>query len=116
MQDSFDGTETIILQPGDSAKPRYFTFAICTSQTANDGAIPYGTTISSVAVKAFDDGGTDVTAQMVDASSQSGTVVTVDLNYPTSAGRYSLEFELTLDSGAVLEFDFTRVYAEDIAA
>jgi hypothetical protein len=44
--------------------------------------------------------------------------VTANLKYPATAGagRYSLEFVITLSSGAVMEFDFTRIYAEDIAA
>ena len=31
------------------------------------------------------------------------------------AGRYSIEMELTLSSGAIMEFDFTRLYIKDIA-
>lgn len=116
MKDSFTGTKTIRLQPDSDAVPYTFTFPINTSATANDGAIPFGDDISSEAVKAFSEQGTDVTAQMVDSTSSTATIVTVALNYPTGPGRYSLEFVLTLSSGAIMEFDFTRIYAEDVTA
>lgn len=118
MADSFQGVADIILQPGTSAAPYTFTFAACSSATANDGSIPFGTAISSVAVKAFDEGGTDRTTEIVASQSTTTTVVSTGLKYPstTGAGRYSLEIVLTLNSGAVLEFDFTRVFAKDITA
>ena len=118
MFDSFQGTANILLQPGSATVPYTFTFAACSSATANDGSIPYGTTISGADVKAFDEGGTDRTAEMVDSESNTTTVVTINLKYPatTGEGRYSLEIVLTLSSGAVMEFDFTRVFAMDIAA
>ena len=116
--DSFQSTEKIIVQPGTSAVPYTFTFAACSSATANDGSLPFDTTISSAAVKAFSTAGTDVTAELIDSSSSSSTVVTVALNYPTSygAGRYSIEMLLTLSTGAVIEADFTRIFVKDIAA
>jgi len=117
MSDSFQGVADITLQPGSAGVPYSFTFAACSSATANDGSLPYNTTISSAAVKAFDKAGTDVTDQMIASDSLSTPVVTVALKYPATSGegKYSIEFVLTLDSGAKMEFDFTRVYAEDIA-
>jgi len=116
MSDSFQGVDKIVLQPGSATVPYTFTFAACSSATANDGSIPFGTTISTAVVKAFDEAGTDSTAAMISAQSLVSPVVTVSLKWPTAAGRYSLEFVLTLSTSAVLEFDFTRVYAEDTAA
>ena len=116
MGDSFQGVKTITLQPGSATVPYTFTFAACSSATANDGAIPYSATISTAVVKAFDEAGTDSTTALIASTSTTTTVVTVNLKYPTTAGRYSLEFVLTLSSGAVMEFDFTRVYAKDISA
>ena len=118
MADSFQGVSDIILQPGSSAVPYTFTFDIASSATAHDGAIPYGDTISGADVKAFDEGGTDRTAELIDSETNTTTVVTVNLDYPstTGAGRYSLEFVLTYASTATDEFDFTRIYAKDIAA
>ena len=118
MSDSFQGVKTITLQPGSATVPYTFTFTACSSATANDGSIPYGDTISSVTVKAFDETGTDKSSELVASSSTTTTVVTANLKWPTTAGagRYSLEFVLTLTSGTVMEFDFTRVYAEEISA
>ena len=116
--DSFTSADTITVQPGSATVPYTFTFAAASSATANDGSIPYNTTISGADVKAFNEAGTDVTSDLIASESNSTTVVTVNLKYPSSngAGRYSLEFVLTLSSGATMEFDFTRVFAEDIAA
>jgi hypothetical protein len=118
MGDSFQGVEDIVLQPGSDAVPYQFIFAACSSSTANDGSIPNGTTISSGVIKAFDEAGDDVTTEMVDSESNTSLVQTIWLKYPASsgAGRYSLEMILTLSSAAVMEFDFTRVYAKDITA
>ena len=116
--DSFQGYGDLILQPGTSAVPYVFVFAACSDNTTNDGSLPFGTTISSVAVKAFDEAGTDRTAEIVNSATSTATTVRVGLNYPstTGAGRYSLEILVTLSTGAVMEFDFTRVYAKDVAA
>lgn len=118
MADSFQGVEDIILQPGSATVPYTFTFAACTSATANDGSIPYGTTISSAVVLVFDETGTDKTAEIRVGDTNTALALAITLKYPATAGagRYSIEMLVTLDSGAVMEFDFTRVYAEDIAA
>lgn len=115
-KDSFKGTKVIRLQPGTTKAPYQFTFEVNSSLTANDGAIPYGTTITSAAVKAFDEAGTDATAELINSTTNTDTVVKVLLKYPTDAGRYSLEIVLTLTDTSTEEFDFTRIYAEDVAA
>lgn len=118
MSDLFETLGTITLQPGSATVPYTFTFAAASSATANDGSIPYGATISTVDVKAFDAAGNDVTSEMVVSESNTTLVETVNLKYPATTGEgvYSLEFLLTLSTGAVMEFDFTRVNAEDISA
>ena len=115
MGDSFQSVKTITIQPGSATVPYTFTFAACSSATANDGSIPFGTTIASCVTTAYNEAGTDSTALLVYTESLATPVVTVGLKWPTTAGRYSLEFVLTLSSGAVMEFDFTRIYARDIA-
>jgi len=195
MADNFQGVADIVLQPGSATVPYTFTFAAASSATANDGSIPYDTTISGADVKAFDEAGVDKTTSMIASESNTTTVQTVSLKYPAITGsatsdppddttglltdtgaayaidewigywlemtsgtasgkryrindssattltctddnlysdgvrsgdtykivplsgsRYSLEILLTLNSGAVMEFDFTRIYAEDTAA
>ena len=115
MSDSFQGLKSIILQPGSNITRRY-TFAACSSATANDGSIPYGVTIASVVVKAFDKDGTNSTTDLIVSSSTTTLVVSVRLKYPVTggAGRYSLEIVLTFSDGQTEEYDFNRVYAMDI--
>ena len=118
MADSFDTSGIIILQPGSATVPYLFTFTAASSATANDGSIPFGSTIASADIKAFDSLGNDVTSEMIDSETNTNTTVSPVLKYPatTGAGNYSIEFLLTLSTGAVLEFDFTRIYAKDITA
>ena len=117
MGDSFETNGIIILQPGSATVPYTFTFVAATSGTANDGSIPFGTTIASASAKAFDTSGNDVTSEIVVNDSNNDTVVSVTLKYPISGpGNYSLEILLTLSTGAILEVDFTRIFAKDIAA
>ena len=112
----FKNTEDIVLQPSDSSVPYSFTLTPCTSATANDGAIPYGTTVSSVAVTAHkQEDSAVVTTELVASSSVSSNVVTVLLKYPATSkvGKYHLRIIATLSTGAVIEFDFNRVRAYD---
>ena len=114
MADSFQSVKSIIVQPGSNIT-RTFTFAACSSATANDGSIPYGVTIASAAVKAFDKDGTDSTTDLIVSSSATTLVVSVKIKYPVTggAGRYSLEIVLTFSDDETEEYDFNRVYAED---
>ena len=118
MGDSFEGVETIMLQPGSSVVPYTFTFPSATNDSSNDGAIPYGTTITSSVSKALDEAGVDKTSEIIDSETNTTTLVTLKLKYPTTTGtgRYSIEFVLTLSNNAKMEFDFTRIFAEDITA
>ena len=118
MADSFQGVGDIILQPGSATVPYTFTFAACSSATANDGSIPYNTTISTAIIKVFDEAGVDKTTEIIAGETNTALVLSISLKYPSTAGagRYSIEMLVTLDSSAVMEFDFTRLYAEDITA
>lgn len=112
----FKGTEDITLQPGDATVPYTFALTPCTSATANDGAIPFGTTVSSVAVTAHKQvDGTVITSDIIVSSSVSSNVVTVNLKYPATSGEgeYHLQILATLNTGAILEFDFNRVKARN---
>ena len=109
----FKGTENIILQPGDATVPYAFALTPCTSATANDGAIPYGATVSSIVVTAHTQAGAVVTSEIVASSSVSANVATVNLKYPATSGvgKYHLRILATLSTGAILEFDFNRIRA-----
>jgi hypothetical protein len=119
MADNFQGVKKITLQPGDATVPYTFTLAACSSATANDGSIPYNTTVDSAVIKVFDEAGVDKTTEFISSESNSTTTLTINLKYPATAGvgRYSIEMLVTLTGGgAVMEFDFTRLYAKDITA
>lgn len=112
----FQGTETIRVQPLDVTVPYRFTFTVCTAATSNDGALPFGTTIASAVVTAHKHGVTDTSdSQLVASSSLNGLVVTVNLTYPSTNGEgtYHLRFKITLNTGAIIEFDFNRVRVKD---
>jgi hypothetical protein len=113
---NFKGNENIQLQPGDLGVPYRFAFSVCTSETANDGAIPYGDSVSSCAVTGHTETGTDVTSELIASSSTSDNAVTVSLNYPstTGEGNYHLKFVVTTANGVKIEFDFNRIKAKDL--
>jgi len=118
---NFQSAGNITLQPNDANATYSFSFPVCSTSTANDGYLPADTTISGVVVTAQSDDGTDATADMIDTTTNTTTVVSVTLDYPTTTmsgitgvGYYKLTFVLTLDNGTVLEADFNRVEAKNL--
>ena len=99
----------IVVQPGDVTVPYAFSLPACTTVSSNDGAIPYGSTISTVVVTAHKADGTAATG-LVASSSVAANVVTANLTYPsTEEGTYHLRIVATLSTGAKIEFDFNRI-------
>ena len=102
--------------------PLVFSFPPASSTTANDGAIPYGETISAVTVRTFlgnvqsKNTLTDFTelSTLVDGSPSvvNNTQVSVTFQFPTGAEasntnqKVTVVFELTLASGAKHPFYF----------
>jgi len=113
----FLGNDSIIVQPGTSKYAYEFEVTVCSAVGANDGFLAFGRTIASVVVVAHKHG----SSLLVDAELIEGVptevdqVITVKLNYPTTngAGRYKLEFVMTLDDGSTEEADFGRVIVKD---
>jgi hypothetical protein len=116
MADSFLGRTNIELQAEDLKVPYSFTFTVCSSLSSNDGHLPYGTNISSVAVTAYNQNGVTTSSLISGTPSVTNNVVTVKLNWPGIAGNYKLTFVVTLDNGdaSKLEADFTKIYAISI--
>lgn len=114
----FTGTKAIIIQPSDSAVPYTFHFTVCSNATANDGAIPYGLTITNSTVTAHREDGTAVTTGIISVTSLTSYITTVLLSYPTStgvvAGKYHLTFKNTLSDTSIKEFDFNRVIVKNL--
>ena len=104
--------------------PYLFTFPINTSATANDGLIPYGDTIASVTVKAYQgrvnrkstlSEETEI-AGLIDTDFEptiiGGYKVSVKFEHPGSTykgEKATLIFEVTLASGAKKAFYFQYV-------
>lgn len=113
--DDFQGIATIEIQPNDAGLPYSFAVTACSAVDANDGAIPYGTNVVSVAVTATNLAtGADVTDAMIEGTpTVAENVVSVNLNWPGAAGKCKLTFLLTLTGDIVRELDFTRITAVD---
>ena len=107
------GHEVIQLRPNDKITYNYAADP-CSSAIANDGAIPYGTNVSSVVVTAYK-GKTDVTSDVVVQSSVSNNVVQAQLQYPATngGGKYELRFKLTLNNGEIVNLRHNEVYAKE---
>lgn len=111
---SFKGTKKIIIQPRSVDVGFRFHITTCTSTVANDGAIPYDTTISSVVATAKTADGTSETG-LITSTSLTTPDVDLTLSWPTNgAGRYYIQFVLTLNNSSVIELDFNRVEATDL--
>jgi hypothetical protein len=110
------GHKVITLRPGDSVTYE-FSAPPCSSRTANDGTIPYGTNLNSVAVTAYK-GKTVATTDMVVQSNVDGNIVQVELKYPSSngGGKYQLRFALTLDNGEIVNKRADEIYAKEDAS
>ena len=109
----FSTAGEITIQPEDQMT-YYFKFTNASSQHANDGSLPYGVSISSVTVTAFDSDGTNVTSLLIMGTpTVADNIVTVKLQYPGYEDQFKLTFYCTLSNGDKKEFDFSRVFSED---
>jgi len=119
MADSYDGTRHVELQPGDVNIPVFLKLNACSASTANDGSIPYGSTVVSATVTCFHRNGTSSTA-LISGSTESGNTVVVYLSYSTAVptGRHDLTAKVTLSlsgwsANMVREFDLNRIFVKD---
>jgi hypothetical protein len=115
MPDSFQGKDVVVLQPGDALIPIKLSLPVCTTTSANDGAIPYGDSVASAVVTAYSSSDVAVTSELIESSSVSSNIVTVVFNYPstTGTGTYRVKIIATTANGVSIEFDFNRIYAKD---
>jgi len=112
---SFKTNGQINLQPNDNLGYS-FKITSASSDSLNDGFIPYGTGVSSVVVVVYDKDETDVTSDFVVGSpSVVEDIISMQLKYPSTngVGRYKITMILTLDSGDTKEADFDRLYASN---
>lgn len=112
---SFRGNKKVVIQPGSVDVGFCFHVTTCTSATSNDGAIPFSTTISSVAVSAKTADGTTDT-ELITSTILSTPDIDLALSWPTTngAGRYKITFILTMSDSSKIEIDFHRIVCEDL--
>ena len=111
-----EGHEVIQLRPGDKLTYEYDA-SPASSAVANDGAIPYGTNIASVAVTGYK-GSVVATSDLIQQSGYSGNIVQIQLKYPTAkgGGKYQLRIAITLDNGEVINKRHDNVKALEDAS
>lgn len=102
----FAGNTKIVLRAGTGKYPLALQFAAASAPTANDGSLPYGTTIAAVTVIVTDPAGTNITTAAVESAvvAAGGLQVDLQLNYPAAAakGQCVTMLLLTLSSTATL--------------
>jgi hypothetical protein len=108
----FKGTDDIKLQPYSEKNYYRFKFEPATSADGK-GAIPFGTTVSSVTVSGYNDTGSDVTTLLLNETPVvSSNVVTCAFDW-VSAGNFKVTFYLTLSDDSKWEKDFDRIKGVD---
>lgn len=126
MASNVKGTLFVYLQENDINIPVTIFCSICTTAYANDGYIPYGTTVSGISHELHDlDNVNDVTTDITYSNPTIGTVytgpsgksgqdLTIELKYPTTYGddSYNLKYTLTLSNGSKKELNYDRIKAE----
>jgi hypothetical protein len=106
-------TQEFGLYPGDSLAPLQVEVTVKSSNTTNDGFIPYGTSVSSVTGKIYKlSDNIDVTTDIMEGSpTEVDNIITTYLNYPTtnSAGSYGLILIITLNTGSTLQINVPTI-------
>jgi hypothetical protein len=128
MGDNFQGTDSITLQPGDENVPIYLRLVAASASTKNDGSMPYGSSVLSVATKIHRGaGGADATTYLLSSSAISANTIIAYLTYdaPGSSrswaehGLYNITATVTMDlDGAIFnmtrQYDLNRLYVRDL--
>ena len=107
------GSDRVTLRAGTSRYPMGFGFTACSSATANDGSIPYSTTITAAAVIVLDAQGVDITSTAAENTIVTdGLNISCAFNYPSTAaeGRCKVLIQLTLSSGTVITKRWDGLY------
>ena len=117
MPDHFQGTDSVELQPGDVNIPVRMKFNAASATTANDGSMPYGSTVKSVIFSVKDEKGVNATSHIRSSSALSGNSVIAYLKHSTGVadGRYFLTGKVLFGlAGSTLiltkEFDLRRIF------
>lgn len=117
--DDFQGSNHQTIEPGDVNVPIRFKFNAASASTANDGSIPYGSTLAASTIHAHrhDDTSFDASTMLIGSRALSANTVTAYLQHSTKMpdGLYDVvahcDFSL-LGSTLVMtrQRDFDRIY------
>lgn len=103
-KDDIKSNRRFELRSGDSKVPYEIEVTECSSASANDGWLPYDSTINSVSSFTIKtDAGVDITSDILEGSaSMSGDIIQFSLNYPgVGAGEYTIWAGIAFTNGAV---------------
>lgn len=119
MPDKFQGTGSLTLYAGDANVPIVLRFPPATGSTKNDGAVPYGSTISAQSATATyldDSSSSTALISAVTASSQNVTVfVSHSSDVPTGLHSIIATVTWSLSGSTRLmtrPYDLDRVYVK----
>lgn len=118
MRDSFEEVEngTLYLQPNSYNVKRTYTFTVNSSALANDGFVPFGETVASIAVVGYkiSDNTVVTSALIIGIPTVADNVASVYYKYPGEAGNFKITIIATFSGGGVDEADFTRIVSMNI--
>ena len=119
--DNAQGSDFSILQPGDTNVPISLKLKAASASTANDGSMPYGSTLVSSSWVAYDPSGVACTSNIVITSSFSSNINKVFLTYSTALvnGMHKLTCKATVSvvgSSRLMkrEFDLKRIMVKNL--
>ena len=112
--ENFLGNKKIILQKSTANMAYNFEFTVNSATCANDGYLPFGTNIATVVAIVRDVDENMITGIIGGTPSVVNNVVTILLSYLDTAPKTALRIiiKYILDTGAVDEADFPRLYME----
>lgn len=119
--DSFKGNARIIIQPGDVNIPLTARLKTATTSTANDGSLPYGSTVHKAVATFHTQSGT-ATTHFNPTTLLSSNRITTLISYSSnlSYGRYHCKWLVTASrlgstvTPMIREYDLHRVYVKDL--
>ncbi len=120
MVDTFSGAKKIDLQPGEVDVPLRMRVTIASASTANDGFLPFGSTLVSHSVTAHHGASNSSSTSIIADTTDAGNTIIVYLQHTTAyiAGIYHVTavgtFSITGSTRQLVrQIDFNRVYMKD---
>ena len=115
--DSFQGTDKLTIQPNDRNVPVFLKLNAASASTANDGSMPYGSSVVEATVTAHTTANVDVSTDVISSSTESGNTIVTYIDYSTAVANKMCHLQATVSmtlTGSTLvmvrEYDFDRLY------